>query len=83
MEMFVTESRAQVLGCDGEHGGCVVPRAEDCLPAEAPRITERIVTLNNPYDPGHYRATEAGMMGWVCAWDGQFKEPDSCTSIWC
>ena len=67
-----------VVACDGMHGSCAVPRAEDCLPMANPRITERLTVINHPYDPGHYRATERGMMGWVCAWDGQVEEPDSC-----
>ena len=63
-----------MVGCDGLHGSCAVPQPDLCT-GEAPPVEQKIITVNNPYDPGHYRATEAGMMGWVCAWDGQFVEP--------
>ena len=67
-----------VVGCDGLHGSCAVPQADLCTPTDEPPVEQRLMVLNNPYDPGHYRATERGMMGWVCAWDGQFEEPASC-----
>lgn len=67
-----------VVGCDGLHGSCAQPQLDLCTPIGKPPVEQRIITLNNPYDPGHYRATERGMMGWVCAWDGQFEEPASC-----
>lgn len=71
-----------VVACDGLHGSCAVPKRDLCIPIEKPPVEQRLLTLNNPYDPGHYRATERGMMGWVCAWDGQFEEPVPCKACY-
>jgi polyhydroxybutyrate depolymerase len=72
-----------VVDCDGLHGTCPTTTLADlCTPAEEPPVEQRLMVLNNPYDPLHYHATERGMMGWVCAWGGQFEEPASCQACY-